>query len=176
MFRGCTALVTAPSLPATTLASSCYSQMFQECTALTVAPDLPAVTIVNSCYKQMFNGCTALVHVPRMYGTAHSLAGNCYSEMFNECVNLEELPALPIQTKLPASCYASMFAGCTKIKISQTQTGDYVTPYRIPTTGTGTVAGSGQFTDMFKNTGGSFKSTPTINTTYYTSNTVISVT
>ena len=45
--------------------------------------------------------------------------------------------------------------------------------YRIPTIGTGT-SGSSSLSDMFKNTGGTFIGTPTINTTYYTSNTVVS--
>ena len=36
MFRGCTSLTTAPSLPATTLANYCYSYMFYECTKLKV--------------------------------------------------------------------------------------------------------------------------------------------
>ena len=34
MFKGCTSLVTAPELPATTLVSSCYNQMFFACTKL----------------------------------------------------------------------------------------------------------------------------------------------
>lgn len=34
MFDGCTSLTTAPELPATTLAASCYSFMFKNCTNL----------------------------------------------------------------------------------------------------------------------------------------------
>ena len=34
MFEGCTSLTTAPELPATTLADSCYSYMFYNCTNL----------------------------------------------------------------------------------------------------------------------------------------------
>ena len=34
MFSGCTSLVNAPELPATTLISYCYSQMFYNCKAL----------------------------------------------------------------------------------------------------------------------------------------------
>jgi hypothetical protein len=34
MFYGCTSLVNAPELPATTLASYCYRSMFESCTKL----------------------------------------------------------------------------------------------------------------------------------------------
>ena len=34
LFRGCTQLVSAPELPATTLAESCYQHMFRNCTSL----------------------------------------------------------------------------------------------------------------------------------------------
>ena len=60
MFSRCTALTTAPTLPATTLAYGCYEWMFDGCTSLTTAPALPATTLVNECYRQMFSGCTSL--------------------------------------------------------------------------------------------------------------------
>ena len=60
MFSGCTSLTQAPELPATTLASSCYSQMFYNCTSLTQAPELPATTLASSCYSYMFKDCTSL--------------------------------------------------------------------------------------------------------------------
>ena len=56
--------------------------------------------------------------------------------------------------------------------MSQTKTGTYQTAYRIPTSGTGTTA-TYALNNMFKNTGGTFTGTPTINTTYYTSNIVV---
>ena len=65
-----------------------------------------------------------------------------------------------------------MFRGCSKIKLSKTQTGEYQTEYRIPTSGTGVTAGIA-LNSMFTATGGTFKSSAAINTTYYTSNTVI---
>ena len=73
-------------------------------------------------------------------------------------------------TTLANSCYNGMFYGCTGIKLSSTQTGEYTVTYRIPTTGTGTTASSA-LSNMFTSTGGTFKGTPTINTTYYLSNT-----
>ena len=63
-----------------------------------------------------------------------------------------------------------MFDGCTRLKLSTTQTGEYTIAYRIPTTGTGTTA-TDALTDMFRNTGGTFTGAPAINTTYYLSNT-----
>ena len=61
-----------------------------------------------------------------------------------------------------------MFNGCTKIKLSSTQTEEYTQEYRIPTFGTGTTA-IDALTDMFASTGGTFTGTPSINTTYYLS-------
>ena len=141
LFMGSTALITAPELPATTLARSCYEEMFQGCTSLTQAPALPATTLANYCYADMFSGCTSLIQAP-------------------------SLPA----TTLTASCYNTMFQGCTSLKLSSTQTEEYTVAYRIPTAGTGTTA-TVALNDMFTNTGGTFTGTPTINTTYYLSNT-----
>ena len=60
MFYGCTSLLTAPVLAATTLAGSCYEHMFDGCTSLTIAPELPATTLANYCYRYMFQNCTSL--------------------------------------------------------------------------------------------------------------------
>jgi hypothetical protein len=60
-----------------------------------------------------------------------------------------------------------MFCNCSSLKLSETQTGEYQYPYRIPTSGDGVDASS--LTAMFINTGGTLTTdTPTINTTYYT--------
>lgn len=64
MFYQCSSLSQVPeSLPATTLAESCYNLMFYECTSLTVAPELPAPSLVDGCYGSMFKGCTNLSRV-----------------------------------------------------------------------------------------------------------------
>ena len=49
-------------LPNNTCAS-CYDDMFVQCTALTTAPVLPATTLARLCYYQMFSGCTSLNEV-----------------------------------------------------------------------------------------------------------------
>ena len=193
MFQGCTALTQAPALPATTLALRCYQSMFQDCTSLTQTPALPATTLAERCYYYMFRGCTNLTNAPalpattlvsRCYQTmfmnctgltqapalpATTLATYCYQNMFQGCTALTQVPALPATT-LVTRCYQSMFYGCSKIKLSSTQTGEYTVAYRIPMTGTGTTASS-DLSSMFASTGGTFKGTPTINTTYYLSNT-----
>lgn len=171
MFYGCIRLKTAPKLPATTLANNCYTSMFRECRSITEAPTLPATTLAASCYGSMFQGCQFSVP-PALPAT--TLANYCYSSMFSQCTNLICLPALPATT-LANNCYGNMFYACSKIKLSTTQTGDYQTEYRIPTSGTGTV-GSSSLNNMFNSTGGTFTGSPTINTTYYTSNTIIPAT
>ena len=88
--------------------------------------------------------------------------------MFKDCTSLTQIPALPATT-LAEYCYYVMFNGCTSLKLSSTQTGEYTVAYCIPTTGTGTTA-TNALTDMFSSTGGTFTGTPEINTTYYLSN------
>ena len=171
MFRGCTSLTAAPSLPATTLASSCYSYMFRDCTSLTAAPSLPATTLAAYCYSYMFYGCTSLTAAPSLPAT--TLASACYSSMFRGCTSLTAAPALPATT-LANHCYFCMFYGCEKIKLSSTASGTYTKSYRIPESGTGTT-GTNSMSNMFIGTGGTFTGTPEINTTYYLdkSNTIV---
>ena len=87
MFRECSNLTTAPSLPATTLADYCYSAMFEDCTSLTTAPSLPATTLANYCYFYMFKGCTSLTTAPSLPAT--TLARSCYRAMFLVCSSLK---------------------------------------------------------------------------------------
>ena len=54
LFSGCYSLISAPELPATTLADSCYRTMFDNCDSLISAPELPATTLADSCYRNMF--------------------------------------------------------------------------------------------------------------------------
>ena len=165
MFIGCTSLTQTPALPATTLAANCYDSMFRDCTSLTQAPALPATTLAESCYGYMFYRCTSLTQAPALPAT--TLATACYYRMFSGCTGLYHAPALPATT-LAESCYEYMLYGCTRLKLSSTKTGEYTVAYRIPTTGTGTTA-SNTLSNMFSNTGGTFKGTPSINTTYYLS-------
>lgn len=121
MFGGCTALLTPPVLPATTLAFRCYEGMFRGCTSLATAPALPATTLADYCYGSqfyggagsgMFQGCTALTEPPNLPAT--TLAKGCYAGMFSGCKNLTKAPSLPATT-LTDSCYVAMFQYCTSL-------------------------------------------------------------
>jgi len=113
MFYECPLLTTAPSvLPATALTQSCYSNMFKGCTSLTKAPALPATTLAQTCYQNMFNGCTSLTTAPEL--PAETLADYCYATMFESCIKLATAPELPAEALAPG-CYSGMFSGCTSL-------------------------------------------------------------
>jgi len=117
MFRGCTNLTTAPELPATTLVDWCYAFMFDGCTNLASAPELPATVLTEYCYDGMFRGCTNLTTAPELPAT--TLATNCYYQMFYGCTSLTTAPELPATNLVPGSTYAgvysNMFGGCTSL-------------------------------------------------------------
>ena len=114
LFIYCKVLTSAPQLPATTLASKCYSYMFSSCTSLESAPKLPATTLASKCYSYMFSSCTSLESAPKLPAT--TLADSCYQSMFNLCENLTSAPALLPATTLADQCYYYMFNGCTNLK------------------------------------------------------------
>ena len=95
LFQYCKRLRDASNLvlPATTLATGCYSYMFYGCTSLTTVPELPATTLALNCYSQMFEGCTLLTTAPELPAT--TLARNCYYRMFSntnvlpDCSNID---------------------------------------------------------------------------------------
>ena len=127
------------------------------------------IPLSSYAFAYMFYGCTSLTTAPRLPAT--TLAINCYISTFYGCTSLTTVPALPA-TNLVGACYKYMFRNCTKIKLSTTKIGSYQTAYRLPTAGTGVVL-SDSLLSMFFNTGGTFTGTPTINTTYYTENTIV---
>lgn len=104
-------------------------------------------------------------------GQHPALADFCYDSMFRGCTSLTTAPSLPATT-LADSCYYSMFYGCTSVKLAISKSSEYDKEYRIPKSGNGVTATSA-LTDMFTRTGGTFTGTPSINTTYYTSNTIV---
>ena len=112
MFASCSNLTTAPELPATTLSQFCYSNMFIFCTKLTTAPELPATTLAQSCYSNMFHNCSNLTTAPELPAT--TLVTSCYSGMFGNCSNLTTAPELPATT-LSQFCYSNMFSYCDKL-------------------------------------------------------------
>ena len=112
MFYGCTSLTQAPSLPETVLALGCYASMFSNCTSLTQAPSLPATVLASDCYNSMFMNCTSLTQAPSLPATI--LASDCYNSMFRDCTSITQAPSLPAIT-LESGCYKSMFNGCTSL-------------------------------------------------------------
>lgn len=116
MFSYCTALTTAPELPATTLATQCYNRMFSHCTSLTVAPELPATVLGESCYAYMFYRCESLTKAPELPAT--ELAVNCYASIFSYCTSLTTAPEILPATVLADYCYSRMFWGCTSLTIT----------------------------------------------------------
>jgi hypothetical protein len=98
LFNNCNNIIDASQLilPATALASRCYSSMFNGCTLLTNAPELPATTLASSCYSGMFKNCRSLIQTPKLPAT--TLANECYYDMFQGCVNLTKAPELPANT------------------------------------------------------------------------------
>ena len=92
LFFECSNLISAPDLPATTLANYCYLSMFEGCTNLPVAPALPASTLAVGCYYRMFFNCTNLIVAPEL--TAATLTPLCYGAMFNNCNSLNHIKCL----------------------------------------------------------------------------------
>lgn len=127
-------------------------------------------TLSNYCFYLLFDSCSSLTTAPLLPAT--NLADFCYYLMFYKCSSLPSLPTLPATT-LKTYCYWSMFNWCTNIKLSTTQTWAYQKEYRIPITWTWTDSAGNACSYMFNWTGWTFKWTPSINTTYYTSNTLV---
>ena len=113
MFANCKNLVKAPALPAKTLAEYCYESMFEGCTSLKKAPELPATKLADCCYRSMFSGCKSLDTAPTL--SVEALANNCYSTMFKGCTSLKTAPVLPAKS-LTSYCYSNMFSGCTSLE------------------------------------------------------------
>lgn len=122
-------------------------------------------TMKAYCFTDLFYECKTLVTPPELPAT--KLNERCYSHMFAYCTKLNKLPKLPT-TRLSYYACVGMFQGCKLIKMSTTQTGEYQTPYRINSD-----QAYGALTNMFLETGGTFTGTPSINTTYYTSNELV---
>lgn len=114
MFKDCISLKEVQeTLPATVFDSySCY-EMFSGCTSLVKAPKIVATTVGKSCCQSMFYGCTAMTEVPEIL-PAMRLANECYRGMFSGCCSITKAPILPA-TLGSDDCYSYMFEGCSKL-------------------------------------------------------------
>lgn len=168
LFADISKLVSAPKLSAQRVRVDGYFRLFDG-TSITEAPELPATRLSNGTeYAKMFAN-TPITKAPELPATVIDYA--TYEGMFLNCTSLDSLAEIRATNFQVRSC-SGMYQGCTKIKLSTTQSNLYNTPYRLPASGTGT-AGTNAFLDMFSGTGGTFTGTPSINTTYYTSNVVV---
>lgn len=108
-------------LPATTLATYCYSNMFSGCTSLSSLNKnmLPATTgLASNCYEYMFVGCTSLEQSTTentLSLPSNKTVAYCYRHMFRGCSKITRAPVLSA-TGLTSNCYTGMFSGCTKLE------------------------------------------------------------
>lgn len=66
------------------------------------------------CFYNLFSNCTNLITAPSLPAT--NLTASCYESMFSGCSNLNSnLPTLPAR-QLENRCYANMFSGCTSLE------------------------------------------------------------
>ena len=116
LFTDCSALTSAPELPALEVSESCYENMFQNCNGLISPPStLPATAAAVKCYYAMFYGCSSLIEMPELPAT--TLREECYYNMFRNCTSLTTVHELPART-VETSCYERMFQGCSSLTAS----------------------------------------------------------
>lgn len=132
---------------------NCYKSLFDGCSNLLRAPSLPATSLGASCYFNMFKGCSSLTDAPEL--PSHNIPTSAYQYMFQNCTSLTKLPLLPAQT-VESKGYYGMFYGCSLIKVSATKTGNYKTNWRIPSDGTSVSFATNATFYMLYTTGGTF--------------------
>lgn len=95
-----------------------FESLFYGCEGLNNHPDmtieLPATELASYCYSHMFKDCTSLDEAPELPTGGWDLRTYCYQGMFECCTSLTESPVLPAD-KLVQGCYASMFSGCSSL-------------------------------------------------------------
>lgn len=153
-----------------TMQTGCFLRAFYMCSPLVIAPELPALTVPSRGYNSMFYACNHLVLPPALPATTVGTYG--FYQMFSKCTSLIGVPRLHVEA-FPTFSPTLMLANCANIKISSVETEEYTQPYRIPWTGE--APSSTELNGMLNGTGGTFTGSPTVNTTYYVSNTNIVV-
>lgn len=129
--------------------------------------------ITNYSFGRLFynsSNSNVLKTAPKLLAT--NITSYCYYQMFNRCTGLMTLPKLPATT-LMSWCYYQTFSRCSSIKLSETQTWEYQTEYRIPTSWTWTTATNALYYTFMSTWWTWTWWTPDINTTYYTSNDLV---
>ena len=78
-------------LPATVLTPHCYRALLANSPSLVVAPSLPATTLAESCYRYMFQDAS-IVSSPDLL--VETLVIDCYEGMFDDCHNLNYIKCM----------------------------------------------------------------------------------
>ena len=86
-------------LPATDLASRCYTDMFKGCTNLQQAPELPASTLPSQAYCGMFYNCRNLSYV-KCLATNISASQCTENWLFNAGVDVSETKNFVVDSSL----------------------------------------------------------------------------
>jgi hypothetical protein len=73
--------------------------MFQSCSGLTTAPELPATTLASNCYSYMFNYCSKLNYI-KMLATDIS-ASNCLNYWVRSVASSGTFVKNPAMNSLP---------------------------------------------------------------------------
>ena len=100
LFQGCTYVQNADrmELPATTLSTSCYTNMFNRASALSKAPTrLPAITLTEGCYYNMFYMAINIstLHIDTSFTLpAPTLVKDCYRQMFRNNASVNRITCL----------------------------------------------------------------------------------
>ena len=72
--------------------TGCYRNLFQNCASLTTAPALPATTLADSCYYQMFWDCDSLTgDVAVVLAQTSTIPGNALYKMFRNTAGQSRL-------------------------------------------------------------------------------------
>ena len=127
-------------------------------------------TVLAGNHPPMAEYCFASCFAYQLISTpgelkALELSPYCYAGMY-AVSNLQVLPLLP-STNPAEGCYYGMFEGTSYICVSETQEGQYINEFRIPSVGNITTEATDWNTDMFNGTQGTFIGVPQANTTYY---------
>lgn len=93
-FTGCSSLISAPQLPATTLVVNCYHSMFSGCKSLSETPRLPATTLTTNCYSGMFSGCSSLTSFDFGNQSIFAASADSLEGMFIGCSKLSYIRCL----------------------------------------------------------------------------------
>ena len=73
-----------------------------------------ATSLVDRAFQALFKDNTLLKDASGLLLPATTLAASCYESMFLGCTSLTTAPSLPATT-LASSCYHSMFRGCSSL-------------------------------------------------------------